>query len=208
MRQQTIVHLKDFKVKSSRFNFLKSNYKKGKILDIGNVGGLYGGEGVNFSAHLSFVEYAKDSLVYGFDLYPPTHDKDKYNNQKTGNVEEELPYQNNEFDTVYLGELIEHVSNPGKVLSEINRILKKDGVLIIDTPNAYNFKKLIKYLLQREENLGDPTHVILFTPGSLTSLLRENGFRIDLMGEKNGGLFSKSITKGLGSHILVKATKL
>lgn len=207
-RSPVIVKKDDFKVSDSRYNFYVKNYKKGKVLDIGNVGGLYGGEGTNFSAHLKFVEEAKDSEVYGFDLYPPKHNVEKYKNQKTGNVENVLPYDDNFFETVYLGELIEHVSNPGHVVKEIRRILKPEGVLIVDTPNAYNLMKLAKWILFRTENLGDPTHIILFTPGSLKSLLESNGFKIEILGEKNKLFLSQSLTRGLGTHILVKAVKV
>jgi len=42
-----------------------------------------------------------------------------------------LPFTDNFFDTVYMGELIEHLSNFKTVLGEINRVLKKDGILKI-----------------------------------------------------------------------------
>lgn len=177
------------------------------MLDVGNVGGLYGGEGTVFSSHLRFVTKSVESTVYGFDLYPPKKDCDKYKNQLAGNIEEGLPYEDAYFDTVYLGEVIEHLSNPGFVLQEINRILKADGVLIMDTPNAYSTSKLLKWFLKREENLGDPTHIIIFTPGSLIALLKKNGFDVSVLGEKRSGFISRVLGKGTGSHLLVKAIK-
>ncbi len=205
--ESVITKKKDFSEGSSRYNFLLKHYKKGNVLDIGNVGGLCGGEGTVFSSHLKFVKEAPESTVYGFDLYAPKNDTDKYKNQLTGNIEEGLPYQDAYFDTVYLGELIEHLHNPGKVLQEIRRILKVDGVFILDTPNAYSTNKLLKWLFQREENLGDPTHVIIFTPGSLMSLLKKNGFSVSILSEKRTGYLVRFFGRGMGSHLLVKAVK-
>jgi SAM-dependent methyltransferase len=202
-----IIRRKDFSEQSSRYAFLQRHYKKGKILDIGNIGGLYGGDGVINSPHLQFVQDASESEVYGFDLYSPKVHADKYKNQMTGNIEDTLPYQDNYFDTVYLGEVIEHIHNPGLVLKEIHRVMKEDGVFILDTPNAYHVKKLLKWFIQREENLGDPTHIIIYTPGSLVSLLKKNGFEVLILGEKNNNFFLRLLCKGMGNPLLVKAVK-
>jgi ubiquinone/menaquinone biosynthesis C-methylase UbiE len=46
-----------------------------------------------------------------------------------------LPYQDNFFDTVICGEVIEHLVDPDHLLEEIYRVLKPDGHLLITTPN-------------------------------------------------------------------------
>lgn len=48
-----------------------------------------------------------------------------------------LPYPSNTFDIVTSIEVIEHVANPGQMLSEIRRVLKKDGILHITTANKW-----------------------------------------------------------------------
>lgn len=202
-----IINGRDFSENNSRFSFLLKHYKKGNVLDVGNVGDFYGREGALFSSHAEFVVRAVESTIYGFDLYLPKENSDKYKNQLVGNIEEGLPYEDAFFDTVYLGEVIEHLSNHGFVLQEISRVLKADGVLIMDTPNAYSTHKLLKWFLKREENLGDPTHIIIFTPGSLVALLKKNGFDVSVLGEKHSGFISGILGKGTGSHLLVKAIK-
>jgi SAM-dependent methyltransferase len=205
--EPTIVTRETFTALSSRYDFLCAHYKKGVILDIGNVGGLYGGEGTINSSHLKFVARAKESTVYGHDLYPPKVDREKYERQTSGDIEKGLPYEDNFFDTVYLGEVIEHLHNPGMVLKEVRRVLKEDGVFIMDTPNAYSAEKFVRWIFARKENLGDPTHVIIFTPGSLIALLKKNGFNPTVVGEKRSGRISVLLGKGAGSHLLVKAEK-
>lgn len=46
-----------------------------------------------------------------------------------------LPFQDNYFDFIHMGEVIEHVFDTDKVLEEIKRILKPSGVLLVSTPN-------------------------------------------------------------------------
>jgi ubiquinone/menaquinone biosynthesis C-methylase UbiE len=51
-------------------------------------------------------------------------------------VEMQLPFKNEVFDTIYTRFLIEHVRNPGLFLKEIVRVLKPGGKLILITDNA------------------------------------------------------------------------
>jgi SAM-dependent methyltransferase len=48
---------------------------------------------------------------------------------------QQLPYEDASFDVVLLIEVIEHLENHRTALSELARILKPDGVLILTTPN-------------------------------------------------------------------------
>ena len=70
----------------------------------------------------------------------------------------DLPLQNDSADLIILTEVLEHLKEPKKILFEANRILKKDGLLILTTPFAwpvheapndyYRYTKFgLKYLL-------------------------------------------------------------
>lgn len=48
-----------------------------------------------------------------------------------------LSYKNNEFDVVFCIFVLEHVFEYEKAVSEIHRVLKKDGLLIAGTPFIY-----------------------------------------------------------------------
>lgn len=52
----------------------------------------------------------------------------------TGNGEY-LPFANESFDLVTCSEVIEHIQNPRRALSEMRRVLKPDGVLLLSTPS-------------------------------------------------------------------------
>ena len=194
----------------SRYDFLKKHYRCGNVLDIGNIGGV-GGDGSGRSSYLRFLaECGEENKIYGFDLYTPK-DSRLYQLQKRGDVEDGLPYENNFFDSVYIGELIEHLANFEIVFCEIRRVLKNDGLLILDTPNLFSTLRIIRYLFKREENLGDPTHLIFFSPASLQSTLRKFGFSIEEMATDISSklkFLPMYFIKGLGSHILVAAKKI
>lgn len=62
-----------------------------------------------------------------------------------------LPLKSNFFDRVIISEVIEHVENEQKVLSEIHRVLKPRGVMVLTTCNI-NYPFLwdpINWILQR-----------------------------------------------------------
>ena len=72
----------------------------------------------------------------------------KYGNHNlkyvSGSVEK-LPFENEQFDIVISFETIEHVkeSVQKSFLNEIKRVLKKDGMLIMSTPNKAIYTDLV-----------------------------------------------------------------
>ncbi len=81
---------------------------------------------------------------------------------------DKLPFNNETYDVVIFTAIIEHLYNANLVLSEINRILKKEGLLLIITPN-------ITYAIKNFFN--DPTHVHPYNPTSLRKILQMNKFK-------------------------------
>ena len=193
----------------SRLEFLLAYYREGHILHIGNVSG-WSKEGKFSSIYLKFCErIAPSNQVYGFDIESPNQ-KEPYLNQKEGDILEGLPYPDKFFDTIYMGEVLEHLKNPGVALSEIRRVLKDAGIFIVDVPNAYSLLRMSIYMLKRKESLGNPTHLIMYTPGSLNAILIESGFSIEEMTtDKSKKLkwLPDILTKGIGHHLLVVAKK-
>lgn len=83
------------------------------------------------------------------------------------------------FDVVVCYHVIEHIKNPIEFLKNLKMILKKNGYLIIGTPDfdsamARRYKN--KYRL-----LHDKTHISLFSLDSISRLLRDSGFKIKLI---------------------------
>ena len=57
-----------------------------------------------------------------------------------------MPYKNNTFDAVFIGEIIEHLENPYKAMIEVSRVLKNNGILYLSTPNKLRYQSIIKAL--------------------------------------------------------------
>jgi SAM-dependent methyltransferase len=83
---------------------------------------------------------------------------------------EPLPFDDESFDVVVLGELLEHLSLPRLTVAQARRVLRPGGRLVGSVPNAYRLKGRLRFLLGRPPET-DPTHLQLFSPGSLRALL-------------------------------------
>lgn len=79
------------------------------------------------------------------------------------------------FDVVVAGEIIEHLSNPGKMLTRIKEVLRPEGQLVITTPNAFAIKPFVHAIFRRRDVNSD-LHTLLFTFKTLSTLLERHGF--------------------------------
>lgn len=111
--------------------------------------------------------------------------------------EEQFPFDNDSFDIVYGGEIIEHLFNPDHLLDEIHRILKPGGKCIITTPNLAGWPNRLSLLLgyqpfatsvsPEHEGVGKLMlkgdegqwgHIRVFTTRALKELLKIHSFKI------------------------------
>jgi SAM-dependent methyltransferase len=68
------------------------------------------------------------------------------------------------------GELFEHLRFPDALVAEIGRVLRPGGVLVGSVPNAFRLQSRLRFLRGRAPE-DDPTHLRMFSPGSLRELL-------------------------------------
>jgi SAM-dependent methyltransferase len=85
-----------------------------------------------------------------------------------------LPFQNGVFDTVLATEVMEHVPEPKQMLSEISRVLKSDGILILSVPFHEPLHEL-------------PYDFFRYTNISLNYLMKEQGLEV-IREERRGGI--------------------
>ena len=52
-------------------------------------------------------------------------------------ISQELPLEDNSFDTIICSDVLEHIWNPEFTLSELKRVCRKGGHIIINTPFSY-----------------------------------------------------------------------
>lgn len=68
-------------------------------------------------------------------------------NVEIADLNKRLPYKNNFFDVIIVYHVIEHLVNVRLFVSELHRILKNDGYVIIGTPNLASWHNIFALLL-------------------------------------------------------------
>lgn len=108
-----------------------------------------------------------------------------------------LPLMSNSVDCVIASEIIEHVTNPKEFLSELLRVVKKCGKVIISTP----YKEKIRYVLCIHCNKKTPVnaHLHSFDEVILKNYSKEIG-----AGKFQSIIFGNKALIFLRTHILLK----
>jgi len=94
---------------------------------------------------------------------------------------EQLPYPDQSFDCVFCCDVLEHVRDLPKVVAEIARVLKPDGIFIYDTLNRTFISKLVAIKIWQEWKrwafMPANLHVwkMFIKPGEMKQLLSGNG---------------------------------
>lgn len=176
------------------YNFsLSKKYIKGKkVLDIGCWTGQIETLSVKIAKKMIGIDPNDFAIIQAKKLVPKAQ-------FKTASALS-LPFRENSFDTVLFFEVIEHLpdNSESKVLSEINRVLKPDGYLIMSTPNN-NFFSIIL----------DPAYFLIghrhYSIINLIDMLTDNGFKT-LGSHVTGGILFlfKSILESISKHLFRK----
>ena len=87
----------------------------------------------------------------------------------------QIPVGDNSFDAIVAGEFIEHIApdDIDHVMCELYRVLSKDGILFLTTPNP----RSIMVRLGRDSVLTDPAHLSIMKIRDLKKKLLFTGFK-------------------------------
>ena len=137
---------------------------KGKILDIGCGSG-------DTLAILKEIGWDAYGLDIDAQAIKAAHSRG-LTNVKLGTYKDLKKYPDNFFDVIRLYHVIEHLDDSGMCLTLIYKKLKKGGKVIIGTPNAASL--VARIFKGYWYNLDAPRHLYLFSPKTLTMLMRKN----------------------------------
>lgn len=126
-----------------------SKYLNGVVLEIG--------AGTNYLKN-AFENRCNDWISLDYNIISTSIDV-----QADG---QQLPFKDNIANLIICIDVLEHVPHPDKMISELQRVLKKDGVLILSTPFFF-------YLH------GSPFDFYRFSKYGLSIILEENGFKVN-----------------------------
>lgn len=121
--------------------FSKVDVKNASVLDVGCGTGLF----------LKPLIAAGCTQLYGVDGPQDFTDRALSRGYKEVSVVADLnisplPGPNENFDLVVCKDVFEHLLNPIHALSEISRVLKKDGLLLLHVPNHFPLIGRLKFL--------------------------------------------------------------
>jgi SAM-dependent methyltransferase len=87
---------------------------------------------------------------------------------------DELALPDEAFDVVCSFETIEHVDGPERMLVELVRVLRRDGVLVVSTPRVS----------ETTTRPANPFHRTEYSPADFTALLERHFRRVELYGQR------------------------
>jgi len=97
-------------------------------------------------------------------------------------LERELPTLDGPFAVIVCGDILEHLSDPARVLASLTQHLGGDGLVIVSVPNVAHLWVRLQVLLGRFEyadrGILDRTHLRFFTRNSLLRLLAESKLEV------------------------------
>jgi len=127
----------------------------------------------------------------------------------------DVRFPDREFDVITLWDVFEHFRNPSAQLQEMHRVLKDDGVVLLDTPNAEALIRRISHLLYGvslgkisypARKLHHVFHLYYYSRKTLRSIVRKHGFDIVWMRGKpiplvkaRGSALERLIVKGFSA---------
>lgn len=123
----------------------------------------------------TFLQNARNGARYSFHV-------DRFD------VEGPFPYEDGHFDIVIFTEVLEHLSrDPMRTMSEINRIIKTGGHLLLSTPNCASIRSILRILRGANPNLylvyqrrpSTDRHNHEYVPWEIRELLKLCGFTIN-----------------------------
>lgn len=152
-------------------DFLASKKPGGKLLDVGCSSG-------------QFMYWAKERgfMCSGVEINHRTADIAIQNgfNVFKGFLEN-ASFDKKSFDVVYLGDVIEHVTDPRFLVEIASSFLKEDGILVFSTPNIDCFWSKTTFFLYKIfrvpwSSLTPPHHLFQFNRSNLRRLVEEKNF--------------------------------
>jgi len=154
--------------KATFTNYLEliEKYKPiGSVLDIGCATGLF-----------LEVAHQRGWDVHGVEIsgYSAEIAQKKFGSSTVLNGSlESASYRQYSFDVVFMSDLIEHVKDLHTFLHEVFRVLKKDGLIMIVTPNAssLSLRTMRSYWPHFKKE-----HLYYFSASSIEGLLKREGF--------------------------------
>ena len=152
---------------SGLYKKISYNFNKDQsVLEVGSYYGVFGSIIKPNVKNYSGLELSKHGSNYS---------KKNYNLEIFNETIEEHSKRQFKYDIIVMADVIEHFSNPFKMLEIIEKILKPDGLLIFTT---YNIDSLYAKITGKNYHWILPMHLFYFSNKTLKNICLENNLKI------------------------------
>ena len=152
---------------SSLYKKISYNFHKDhSVLEVGSYYGVFGNIIKPNVKKYSGLELSK----HGSDYSKKNYNLETFNETIEEHSERQLKY-----DIIVMADVIEHFSNPFKMLETIEKILRPDGLLIFTT---YNMDSLYAKITGKNYHWILPMHLFYFSNKTLKNICLENNLKI------------------------------
>lgn len=192
--------------KNNRIHTALSILKQGNLLlDVGCGDGRFG--------ELAKPKYKS---IYGIDISEKAVQQSIKKGIFAQVYSDKFPFRNSYFDTVTCLDVIGHVDDPRETISEISRVLKENGTLIITSPNMRYIKHLYTLFICGKFPLlstGSIDNSVMYDGGilhyftfkNLKDILEDNNMKVT----RKLGVFRRNyIVELLSPGIVIEAVKI
>lgn len=176
-------------------------FKPQKILDIGCGSGYLG---------YLIKKIDSDTIITGFDISKHALGQAKsYDKAYFLDIDKEnIPEEDNYFDMVVCGDVLEHIYDIDHCLGEIKRVLKPGGKAVVTTPNFSYWKYRIASFLGGIPNiLKDPRHIHTFNLDFLSTKCYTTDVEITYSIKEKKGILFKILEKIFNKTVVLVLTK-
>lgn len=154
---------------SRQITLIKKITSRGKFLDVGCGTGYF----------LTYLkEYHSQWQIYGVEpstLLREVASSNVGTRIRRGTLNN-IPFPNTYFDIITCYDVLEHSVDLHNNLSELRRVLKPNGLILVQAPN---YKSIMAYITGKKWDWWCiPDHVLHFSYDFLTAYFQANGFRI------------------------------
>ena len=172
-------HLRKEDFEAKELSWIRTYKKNGKVVDIGCGGGAIVKAFNDAGYETIGAEFNKNLAEFGIKELG-------VNIISTDVTKKEFIDKFGKFDIIYMSDLIEHLNYPETFLKSIHKLLKDDGLVIIDAPlvelNRFSSKlRQVYAILRNKKNrfCQYPYHLIFFKPDTLITLCKNAGYKIE-----------------------------
>ena len=143
--------------------------------------------GAGLGSTLSRIEYMyPKARVHGIEIVEKVADfASKYTDMKCTNIETYEFREDEMYDYIIFGDVLEHLVDPFKLVERLRSVLKPGGCIIASIPNILNanviFNLLHGHFSYEDSGILDRTHLRFFTKNEVIKLFQERGYEITKM---------------------------